>query len=313
MKKIIIILTICFLTLTGLVIFQNLILRSVVANVTSRIVGAPVKIKTLSFNFIASTINITGFEIDNPAGFPEGILVSIPTIEVTIDRSALFKRKIHILTAVINIEELGLIKNKDGLLNVDALNIASQDQNDSKQPPPLPMQIDFLTLGIGKVVDKDYTYEGEPRVEVHEVNIYKSYRNITSAEQLVMLVLVEPMKVVGIQIAVIYGASLLTGIAILPVAAIFTFTRNANAEQSVGFSFGHVYTIGESEIRRMGTITRNDPVKGEIKANINGANVVLNLQKQEDNKTRITISARKFMFPQPNVAGGVLYQIVEKL
>jgi uncharacterized protein involved in outer membrane biogenesis len=313
MKKIAVILTIIFICLAGLIIFQNQIIKSTVVNVASRIVGAPVKVKTLSFSLIKSTVNITGFEIGNPDGFPKGILASIPTIKVTVDRPALFKGKIHLITAEIDIRELGLIKNKDGLLNVDALNIVKQSRNDSKNKPPLPMQIDRLTLSIGKIVHKDYAREGEPTVKVHEMNIYKSYQNITSAEQLVALILVEPMKAAGIQMAAIYGVSVLTGVAFLPVAVVFTFIGKDNAAQNVTGSYEHVYAISEAVIKRIGVITQSDSVGGEIRANINGANVLLKLQKQEDNKTRITISARKFMFPQPDVAGGVLYQILEQL
>ncbi len=313
MKKTVLIFTIILLSLVGLTIFQNQILKSAVAEVTSRIIGAPVKVKTLSFSLLKATISITGFEIGNPAGFPKGILASIPTIKVTVDRSALFKGKIHILMAEIDLKELGLIKNKDGLLNVDFLKIVKQQRDELRNSSTLPIQIDLLTLGIGKIVRKDYTREGEPAVQVHEMNIHKSYQNITSAEQLVTLVLAEPMKAAGIQIAAIYGATLLTGVSILPVAAVFTFTGKDNAEQSVKGSFEHVYAISEKVIKRIGTITGRDSASGEIRANINGANVVLNLQKQKDNETGITISARKFMFPQPDVAGGVLYQIVEKL
>ena len=50
-----------------------------------------------------------------------------------------------------------------------------------------------------------------------------------------------------------------------------------------------------------------------IKANINGAMVALMLRKDVDNKTEITISARKYMFPKLDIAGGVLYQVLDKL
>ena len=63
----------------------------------------------------------------------------------------------------------------------------------------------------------------------------------------------------------------------------------------------------------MGTITEHDVSSGVIKADINGAVVALMLRKGVGNKTEITISARKYMFPQLDIAGGVLYQILDKL
>ena len=63
----------------------------------------------------------------------------------------------------------------------------------------------------------------------------------------------------------------------------------------------------------MGTITEQDASRGAIKANINGATIALVLKKSADNKTEITISARKYIFPRLDIAGGVLYQILDKL
>jgi len=63
----------------------------------------------------------------------------------------------------------------------------------------------------------------------------------------------------------------------------------------------------------MGRITKHDASSGVIKANINGAMVALILRKGQDDKTEVTISARKYMFPKLDIAGGVLYQIVDKL
>jgi hypothetical protein len=37
------------------------------------------------------------------------------------------------------------------------------------------------------------------------------------------------------------------------------------------------------------------------------------LRRISDGKTEITISARRFMFPQMEIAAGILYQIVDKL
>jgi hypothetical protein len=99
----------------------------------------------------------------------------------------------------------------------------------------------------------------------------------------------------------------------LPVAAVFTFTAKDNAEQVVDGSFEHVYAVSKQVIERMGTITGQDAARGEVRATIQGTSVSLHLQRRTDGKTVITVSARKFMFPQPAIAGGVVYQIVEKL
>jgi len=84
-------------------------------------------------------------------------------------------------------------------------------------------------------------------------------------------------------------------------------------QEIIDVSFEHMYKVSLEVVERMGTITEHDASNGVIKANINGAMIALILRKGEDNKTEITISARKYMFPQLDIAGGVLHQILDKL
>ena len=260
-------------------------------------------------NILSSTIHISGFKMYNPSGFPEGILVSCPKIKVIYDRASLFKQKRHLLLVEIDLKEIGLTKNKGGVLNVDSLKMVEK----SKSSPPTPIQIDLVTLSIGKIVYKDYTAGTEPSVRVYDVNRQKSYKGIPTAQQLVLLVLAEPMKAAAIKNAKIYGVSMLTGVAALPVAVAATFIGKDYVQQIIDASFEHVYEVSFEVVKRMGRITKEDVSGGVIKANINGARVALILRKSADNKTEITISARKYMFPKMDIAGGVLYQIVDEL
>jgi hypothetical protein len=281
----------------------------VVTTAVSRITGAPVHMDGFQLNIFSSTINISGFKMYNPSGFPQGILASCPKIKIIYDRATLFKQKRHLLLVDIELKEMGLTKNKDGILNVDSLKIVQE----SKPSPSTPMQIDLLTLSIGRLVFKDYTIGTEPSVRVYDVNRHKSYKGIPTAQQLVLLVLAEPMKAAAIKNAQIYGAAMLTGVAALPVAVAATFIGKDYVRQIIDASFEHLYKISLEVVKRMGSITKEDASSGVIKANINGASVALQLRKKADNKTEITISARKYMFPKLDIAGGVLYQILDKL
>ena len=123
----------------------------------------------------------------------------------------------------------------------------------------------------------------------------------------------EPMKAAAIKNAQSYGVAVLAGVAALPVAAVATFIGKDSVQQIIDVSFEHVYEVSLEVIKRMGKITKDDASGGAIKANINGANVALMLRKSPDNKTEITISVRKYIFPKLDIAGGVLYQILDKL
>ncbi len=309
MKKFLIVLGIVVLSLVCIAILKNLIIKSMVTKVASGIIGAPVHIDSFSLNILSSTINMSGFKIYNPNGFPEGILVSCPKIKAIYDRATILKPKRHFLIVEIELEEMGITQNKEGKLNVDSLKIVQE----SKSSELIPVQIDLLTLSIGKIVYKDYTVGTEPSVKVYDVNKQKSYKGIPSVEQLVFLVLTEPMKDAAIKSAEIYGIAILTGVAVLPVAIAATLISKDSVKGIIDASFEHVYKISLEVLTRMGEITKQDASNGVIKANINGAMVALQLKKEADNQTKITISARKYMFPKPDIAGGVLYQISDKL
>ena len=55
------------------------------------------------------------------------------------------------------------------------------------------MKIDQATLNLGKVVVKDYTKGEPPSIQAYDIGVNKTFKNITSAEQLVTLVLVQAM------------------------------------------------------------------------------------------------------------------------
>lgn len=309
MKKFLVVIGIVVIFLVGISIFKNLIIKSVVTTAASRIIGAPVHMDSLSLNLFNSTINISGFKIDNPDGFPQGMFVSCPQIKVIYDPATLFKPKRHLLLVEIKLKELGLTKNKDGELNVDSLAIVKQ----SESAPATPMQIDLLTLSIGRIVYKDYTVGMEPSVRVYDINKQESYKGVPTAQQLILLVLAGPMKAAVIKNAKIYGVAMMTGVAALPVAVAATFIGKDYVQQIIDVRFKHAYEISLEVMKRMGTVTKEDASDGVVKASINGAMVALILRKSEGNKTEITISARKFIFPKMEIAGGVLYQIVDKL
>ncbi len=309
MKKFLIVSGIVVIFLAGIAIFKNLIIKSAVTTAASRITGAPVHMDGFSLNLLSSTIHISGFKMYNPRGFPEGILVSCPKIKVIYDRATLFKPKRHFLLVEIELKELALTKNKEGRLNVDSLKIVQQ----SKPSPPTPMQIDHLNLSIGKIVYTDYSAGTKPSGRVYDVNRHNSYKGIPTAQQLALLVLAEPMKAAAIKDAEIYGVVLVAGVAVLPVAVAAIFIGKDSVRQIIDAGFDYVYEVSLEEVKRIGTITKHDASSGVIKANINGAMVALILRKGADNKTEITISARKYLFPQLDIAAWVLYQIIDTL
>ncbi|MDD5130348.1 MAG: hypothetical protein PHS66_04805 [Candidatus Omnitrophica bacterium] len=314
MKKFIVILGILLIVIFTGSILKDQIIKFVITTVATQVTGAPVHIDGFSLSVSSQSVRISGFKIYNPKGFSRGILVDLPKINVKYDLGALLKKKLHLVNVAIEIKEIGLERNKEGKLNVDELKVVKQGgKQGSKPAEQMPMQLDMLSLGMGRIVSKDYSAGAEPVVKVYDINIHKSYKNITSVQQLAALILAEPMKAAGIQGAAIYGVAMLTGVAVLPVAVALTFMGRDSVQQEFTVTFDNVYEEALKVLRRQGKIANEDKARGIINAGIKSAQVNVKIIKKTVNRTQVVVSARKYLLPKPEIAGGILYEISAKL
>lgn len=315
MNKIVKILVICLIVIAIFGLVRDFALKSIIGSVVGGVIGAPVKIGGLSLSIIKQTVRIRNLRIYNPKGFPKDLLVDIPKIRVVWDIAAISKGKLHLKLAQIEIKELIMTKNKQGKLNVDSLKISEEkpDRDKGRKPAKvMPMRLDIVNLAMGRVVRKDYTKSETPVIKVYDINMRKSYKNITSVAQLAALIISEPLKSAGIQGLKMYAVSALSGVAALPVAAAFTFTGKDYAQTVLEMNMEYVYDAGLRALKQSGSILSQDKTAGIIKANVNGARVALKLEKVADQKTRVTVSARKLGLPRPEVASAVIYRITEE-
>lgn len=314
MKKILIVIAIIIIAILVISAVKNNIIKYVVTVASAQVTGAPVHIGGFSLSIIGQRVAISGFKMYNPKGFPKGILVDLPKINVAYDLKSLLKRKLHLVDVEIQLKEMVLQKNQEGKLNIDELKVSKQGKKQEDRPSgQMPMQIDTIKLGIGRIIMKDYSAGREPVVKVYDINIHKSYKNITSAQQLAALILAEPMKAAGIQGAKIYGVATLAGTAVLPVAIAAKLTGKDSSQQEFAGSFDNVYAVSLSVLEEMGGITGEDKAGGVISANINSVPVTLRVRKKSDNRSEVSVSARKYLLPRPEIAAGVLYEISQKL
>ncbi len=314
MKKVRKILLAVVISIFALVILRDQVIKSVITVTATQVVGSPIHIGGFSLGVFNQSVKISGFKIYNPKGFSRGILVDLPKINVRYDLGALLKNKLHLVNVEIELKEMGLEKNSEGKLNVDALKVAKQDKGrEAKPSKQMPMRLDTVKLGIGRIVLKDYSSQKEPSVKVYDININKTYKNITSAQQLAALILSEPMKSAGIEGAKIYGAAMLAGVAVLPVAVAATFIGRDSVEHDFISGFDKVFETSSIVLKKMGRLTKEDKPNGILGAEIDSAQVALKIRKKPDNKTEVVISARKYLLPKPEIAGGVLYKISEKI
>lgn len=299
-------------------LFKNILIKSIVTAGATQVTGADVKIKDLSFDILDSSIHINGFQMYNPVGFPKEILIDIPKIQVEYDLSALLKKQLHLPWVEIDLKEIAVIKNRQGRLNVNSLKFAQkkeEPQAPAKQETQktIPMHIDLLKLNIGRVIHKDFSVGEKPSVEVYNINIKKTYKNITGVTQLVTLVLAESFKLTTIKGAEVYGVATLVGVAALPVGVASVLISRDSAKADFDTNYGQAFRVSLEAMDDLGDIIKAAEQAGYIKGQIHGIEVVIKISKNTERKINIAVSARKYMLPKPNIAEGVLYEISQKL
>ncbi|MDD4909541.1 MAG: hypothetical protein PHR44_02510 [Candidatus Omnitrophica bacterium] len=302
--------------LFGFCLVRDFFIKSLIGTIASSVTGAPTRVGGLSLSVITQSVKISNFRMYNPEGFPEEILVDIPRMGVACNLWALIFGKIHIRNLDLQIKEIGVVKNKEGKLNVDSLKIAEAKPAEKEKKKPgrqLAMRIDTVSLGMGRVVSRDYSVEGQPVVKVYDINLNKTYKDINSAQQLAALMISEPLKAAGIQGLKTYGASMLTGAAALPVAAAFAFAGKDHVQEIFSVTMDRAYDAGLRAVKMAGNIIKEDKAGGIISAEVNGARVTFKLKKLSERSTEVTISARKLGFPQPETASGIMYQLNKQL
>jgi uncharacterized protein involved in outer membrane biogenesis len=321
MKKILIIIGLIIVVLVGFSVVRDQLIKAGISFVGSSVLGARVEVGGFSLGVMTQSAKIRDFRIYNPKGFPQGILLDMPKISVDLDLLSMLKGKLHVRNAVVDLKEVDIVTNQDGILNVDALKVTQQEKGqdktektkEAKPAKVMPLQIDTLTLSIGSVLVKDYSKGAEPSIEAYEVGIKdKTYKNITSVQQFMILVLTEAMKPTAIRSAGIYGAATILGVAFLPAGVAGVLTAKDYSQFDFNTSVDKAYNISLDVLKQMGTIKSEDKTAGVIKGKIDKNDITIKIEKKEK-VTQVTVSARKFMLPQAQVAGGVMYKISEKL
>ncbi len=326
MKNLKKILLIVVVVLAGLVVLKDIIIRTSVTTVGSQIVGAPIKMGGFSLGLLTQKIHIKNFQLYNPPGFSNSPMIDIPEIRVDYDLGALIGGKLHFKLVMFNLKEMLVEKDKEGKLNVDSLKVVEEQKAaagkkketkaepaSKKETKEMALAIDVLKLNVERVVYKDHS-KGEPAAtQVFEVALKdKEFKNITSVQQMVTLIMVQSMGPTAIQGAKIYGATAILGAAFLPAGAAVMLTGKDNSTAEFTQSYDKVFDAALSSIKESGELKSENRSTGVIKAKVSGADVTLKLEKG-DNKVQATVSARQMLIPKPEVAGGVIYQLQEKL
>ena len=311
LKKIFIV----FLILIGagitISLFKDQLLKSAVCLGVSQVTGTKVTMGSFALNILGQQIRIKDLKIYNPKEFPQEVLLYCPEVSVDYDLKALLKKKLHLAFVIVNLRELVVVRNKEGQLNVDNLKFL---KNKSGEPPFETMQFDMLSLNVGRVIYKDLNKNAGSSPQVFYLNIKdKIFRDITSAHQFATLILWETLKSTTIKTAAIQAVASKFGYGSMVIGVVNSLL--SPDEVSVEFKKGYdqVFAVCLKVIQSQGVVKEEVKQSGLIKANVEGADVVIKMSRLTNNRVNVTVSARKLLLPKPEVAGSVMYTIEDKL
>lgn len=304
--------------LLGLGIIKNLVIKAVVTVGSSHVLGTKVHIDSFAVGIFKPVVRIKGFKVYNPRGFAKGLLIDINEVYVRYNLPALLKGKLYLPLIVLDLEEMVVVKNKDGKLNVDSLKVVkdmekSKDKKTTEKKKPskqLAIRIDEARLELGKVIVKDYTKGDNPIVLAYEIGVKdKVYKDINSAQQFATLVMLEAMGPASLKGAGIYGAATLLGAGFLPVGIAAILISKDTSVSEYKTNPDKVYGKILELIQKIGEITKEDKEGRTISAKVYGSDIVVRITEKEKKMTEVRIKARKLMVPKFAIAAGITYQI----
>ncbi len=178
---------------------KDMVIKISVEKGMQLVTGLRLNMGGFNVGLLRTVVGIRNLVLFNPAGYKDRTMLNMPEVYVHYDLPAIIGGKIHLPEVRIDMKEFMVVKNEKGELNLNSLKVV-QAQKEGKKPEAKAagkapqIQIDDLTLKIGKVIYKDYSKGGAPTVMEYNVNVNERYKNITNPYALVSLIVVKSLS-----------------------------------------------------------------------------------------------------------------------
>jgi hypothetical protein len=188
--------------LAVVVVGRNVIIKGAVSTGVKAVTGLDLKIDKMNIGLANTLLGINGLVLYNPDGFVDEVMMDLPEIYVDYDLGAIMKKKVHLKEVRLNLKEFTIVKNKDGVLNLDSLTAVKsakkeapkEEKKEEKPKQDMELKIDLLKLKLGKVVYKDYSNDPEkPSTQEFVMNIDEEFQDITDPKSVVTIIVMKAM------------------------------------------------------------------------------------------------------------------------
>jgi len=199
MDKIKKLLIIGIIVVLGLLVVKNTVIKMAVSSGVKAVTGLKLKIRSMDVGIARTAVGIRDMKLYNPKGYPDKIMADVPEIYVDYRLGSILAGKPHLDEVRLNLKELVVVKNADGQLNLDSVkgiqdSPSKKSAKTSKEGGAPEFQIDVLELTVGRVVYKDYSGGGEPKIQEFNANLSERYEDISSPADISRIVLITALK-----------------------------------------------------------------------------------------------------------------------
>lgn len=139
--------------IAAILVFQDAILKTAVEQAVSRLTGFPTTVHSIHYTF-PETINVRGLKIKNPDGFEKQVFADIPEIYISLSLGEiLHKEKMHLREVRLNIQEVNIERNKQGVTNLQKLSsVGQQASGGQSKPAPKPAKGEKMPFLLDRFV-----------------------------------------------------------------------------------------------------------------------------------------------------------------
>lgn len=167
--------------------------------------GVEMEIADIDVRFLRATdIRIDGLTVYNPQGFEGEALAKIPKIYVDYEFQPLFQNRMHCTQVELNIEEIAIVKNQAGEVNLNRLKAIAE----SGEPAPAPqapgkeyeVKIDRMVVTFDHVKFKDFSARsGAPEERIIPIGLNREeFLDLSNTEEIVRVVVLKTVVSAGL-------------------------------------------------------------------------------------------------------------------
>ncbi len=184
----------------ALLLGRNVLIKHAVQLGIKKATGINTSIDKINIGLFQSTIQIKGLTIYNPEGFKGETLAKVPLIYLDYEPGSLLHRKIHCTEMKINVNEITIVRNKRGEINLNRLKSIAEKTGSpqkAKKKKETEARIDKLILTVDHVKFVDYSKGPKQLIIPIGLNC-EEFKNLNSTEEIVRVIILKTIVSAGL-------------------------------------------------------------------------------------------------------------------